>query len=178
MAEYLTRAQEFISIVNLIAEPPATPAEEDFMSFLGAQAPELQGVLSMRVFTPGESRAVPKEFAFTIHERAKKLLTGLPITGSYADHILEVIDAQTGSGEMRMLGPDYILSQCGIDRSEEGQVGIFDPANAPAIERSILLANYPNPYFIEELAQEHNGKMDRWVEAYTNKHGHNPLEEQ
>lgn len=166
------RAANFAKIIRLVYSPlPANPEEEGLEEATG-------GSITIRSFSfRGDRRAVPGEFAVVLRQRATAALEGLNITRSFVGHILEKVDEALSSGMMRMIGPDHILAQCGIEMKEEDvvQPGLFIDALAPKIEKEAIRLNYPNQSIFE--AEKHNEKMDRWVEDYTRTHGFNPLED-
>lgn len=156
-------AQEFVRVIGYVTTPPASTGEKSLEDVVGGQ-------LTIRSFEPGgRRRGVPTEFASRIQDMAGSLLDAAQITSAFKQHLLKVLEEQLQSGILRMAGPDLILSQSGIVL-EQGRFGIFDPAQATEVEKRAIEANYPNPYIIDELAIQHTGKMDAWVDEFRKKH--------
>ncbi len=164
------RAANFAKIIKIVySPPPASPEEEGLEEATGS-------LLTVRAFSFGESRrAIPGEFAEVLRRRTSEALQRVKITHSFVGHILGLVDEALSSGMLRMIGPDFILSQCGIEMNDADiKPGFFVDELAQEIEREAIRLNYPNRSLFG--VEEHNAKMDRWVEDYTATFGSNPLE--
>lgn len=169
--------ENFLRLGEFVKEPAPTPLleltlEEPLRDKI-AEFAEAFGIEYSDTLQLGAARSVPQELSASVRGRAEELLEPTALTSEGKAHLLEDIEY---SLEQPMVGFNLVLQQCGIDL-EHDKLGIFDPEEAPKIEREIIRVNYPNPYPDEELAAEHNEKMDRWIAAYRAKHNRDPLED-
>lgn len=161
-------AKQFVELCGMITETPASPQEE---------AIEARFNLRMRQFTPGgPNRGLPKEMADAIERRARMLLSHSQGTEPYADHVLETIRNFTGSGMIRMLGSDYIVTMAGIDL-EKGNAGMFDSQTVEQAESRELqiVVETGGSAFVPSLQQAHIRKLETWIPVFREKYGKDPF---